>query len=344
VVGGALFGLLAALIIGYLALPSTKTAGEPTTSGGTQDPAESAPATSEALSPTPPAATHPGSTARIPFGSQDTAIASLVLPGGAQEATLLYYDVRIDGAATPTPRAALVSFRIECDVDGERVDLQADGKTSTNIFLARGGTVSGQALTPPTDDRLTCRLLSSAPFIDVTEDGLSSLQSKAELRAHPRDGTHHLALPRLDDATLVEPGQRQNVLSLKVEDPASIDQMVSTVRLTSCTVVGGSRDSGDNKCATSMTGRDSSTVRVRVFARWLDDRGSITGVTTYWDETLAVNYSTHHIPWTLRQQGLSERAPEDAPAAVLVVQVESVGGTPVVVHADGTDAVVTTGT
>ena len=40
---------------------------------------------------------------------------------------------------------------------------------------------------------------------------------------------------------------------------------------------------------------------------------------------------------------MADLVPEDASGVVLTVQVESVAGTPFVVHADGTDSVITTG-
>ena len=151
------------------------------------------------------------------------------------------------------------------------------------------------------------------------------------------------ALHRLDDATLFEPGTSKNVLSRRIDDPSTLSRMSSTIRLTSCTVVGGSRDGdGTNKCQESMTGKESSTVRIRVIARWLDAEGNIESTSTYWDETLAIDYNTHHVPWTLRQERMGDQVPEDASAVVLVVQVESVAGTPFVVHADGTDGVIST--
>lgn len=276
----------------------------------------------------------------LPFGAQNMPVDSLTIAAGAT-GTLLHFDVLIQPAAAPTPRAALISFRVECGKKGQRVNMQADGKVSTNIFLARGGQVGSQALTPGGRDDLVCTLLASAPFIAPAEDGVVALALQTDL-TQSAGGNHLLALHRLDDAMLLLPGTAQVVLSRRVEDPSSLDRIGSTVRLTSCTVVGGSRDSGENKCLPSMTGRESATVRVRVVARWLGADGVITGTTTYWDETLAVDYNTHHVPWTLRQENLGKRVPPHARAAVVVVVVESIGGTPVVVHADGTDAVITT--
>ncbi|WP_208009737.1 hypothetical protein [Nesterenkonia sphaerica] len=266
------------------------------------------------------------------------------IPAGTSGAVLLPYDVNVESLAAAAPRAAMVAFRIECHDDDGRAEMQSDGKLSTNVFLAHGGNVSGQALTAPTEKALKCALLASAPFIESTEDGLTSLAVQADLRSESPDGEHLLALDRLDDATLVQTGQAEYVLSLKVDDPAVLDSMSTTVRLTSCTVVGGSRDggTGENLCLESMTGRESSTVRIRVIARWLNADGEVTGTTKYWDETLAVDYNTHHVPWTLRQGDMAQRVSDSADAVVLVVQVQSLAGTPFVIHADGTDAVIST--
>lgn len=292
-----------------------------------------------------PSAVSGSSSVDLAFGSQDIPVDSVTIPAGTHEAALLYFDVSVGSTPTATPRAAMVGFRVECRQEDELVEIPADGKLTTNVFLAHGGEVSGQALTAPAEQDLDCTLLASAPFIETTDDGLTSLPIETDFRAEPTDGTNHLALHRLKDATLVQTGSALNVLSLKVDDPATLDRMSTTVRLTSCTVVGGSRDGGDgeNQCLESMTGRESSTVRVRVIARWLDDEGEITGTTTFWDETLAIDYHTHHIPWTLRQGDLTQRTSDTAEGVVLVVQVESLAGTPFVVHADGTDSIVTTG-
>jgi hypothetical protein len=277
------------------------------------------------------------------FGTTDTVAAAVDVPPGAGAPALLTYDVDIEPTATAAPRAAMVSFRVECESDGKRVAMQADGKASTNVFLSKGGKVSGQALTSESDGAMECRLLASAPYIEVEDDGLDSLHMEASITTSTTDGVHTSALHWLDDATLFTPGTRKNVLSLQIDDPSTLDRMSTTVRLTSCTVVGGSRDSGGtNKCSEPMTGRESSTARIRVIARWLDEGANIESTSTYWDETLAIDYNTHHVPWNLTQEGLGAEVPENASAVVLVVQVESVAGTPFVVHADGTDAVIST--
>jgi hypothetical protein len=278
----------------------------------------------------------------LAFGDQDTVVDTVTIPAGTGGASLLQFDVKIGATPTATSRAAMVSFRVDCRSRDERLEMQSDGTVSTNLFIARGGQVSGQALTGESDEEVQCSLLASAPFIETTDDGLSALPVEAELRSQSTDGNHLLALHRLDDATLMEPGTNRTVLSRRIDEPAALEQMSSTVRLTSCTVIGGSRDAGKNQCQESMTGRESATVRMRVIARWLDAEGDVTSTTTYWDETLAVDYETHHVPWTLRQGTMGERVPDTAEAVVLVVQVESVAGTPVVVHANGTDSIITT--
>lgn len=277
------------------------------------------------------------------FGEHDVMVDTETVSAGPGELSLLEYDVEIENTPTAAPRAAMVSFRVECHSGGERAAMQSTGKTSTNVLLAHGGSVSGQALTAATDGDLECNLLASAPYIEIEDDGLSSLELNADLQTKPTDGAHVLALHRLDDATLVRKGSALIVLSQRLDDPETLDQMSTTVRLTSCTVVGGSRDgSGENKCTEAMTRHESSTVRARVIARWLDAEGNIESTTTLWDETLAIDHDTHHIPWTLRQAGLNEKVPDDASAVVLVVQVDSIAGTPFVVHAAGTDSVITT--
>lgn len=277
------------------------------------------------------------------LGAQDVPIGTVSIPSQPSRASLLLFDVDVDPTPMSSSQAAMMSFRVECRSGGDTVEMQSSGKVTTNVFIGKGGSISGQALTPKTDQELECTLLAAAPFAEALEDGPTSLPLKSELRTAPSTDIHLPALHRLDDATLFTPGTRKNVLSLQVDDPAILDTMSSTVRLTSCTVVGGSRDgSGVNKCQESMTGRESSTVRIRVIARWLDEDGNIESTSTYWDETLAIDYSTHHAPWTLRQGNMAQKVPDSASAVVLVVQVESVAGTPVVVHADGTDAVIST--
>ena len=279
----------------------------------------------------------------LSFGDQDTVVTSAKVPAGTGTSVLLHYEVDVEPTPTSAPRAAMVSFRVTCESDGETLEMQSDGKTSTNVFVAQGGNISGQALTVENDQEMKCSLLASAPYIEVEDDGLDSLPLTASITPSSTDGVHVPALRWLDDATLFEPGTSKNVLSRRIDDPSTLSRMSSTVRLTSCTVVGGSRDGdGTNKCQESMTGRESSTVRIRVIARWLDAEGNIKSTSNYWDETLAIDYNSHHVPWTLRQEGMGDQIPEDASAVVLVVQVESVEGTPFVVHADGTDGVIST--
>lgn len=295
----------------------------------------------------PPAPTEPERPNWLPltFGAQDVPVDTVTIPAATTSASLLRFDADIEPTPTSSARAAMVSFRVECRSGQGPAEMQSTGAVSTNVFLAHGGSVSGQALTAETNQEMECTLLAAAPFIEKTDDGLTSLPLHAELRTELSDSIHAPALHRLDDATLFESGTKKNVLSRQIDDPATLRSMSSTVRLTSCTVVGGSRDGdGANKCQESMTGRESSTVRIRVIARWLDAEGNIESTSTYWDETLAIDYNTHHVPWTLHQDGMDDQVPEDASAVVLVVQVESLAGTPVVVHADGTDAVISTQT
>jgi len=277
------------------------------------------------------------------FGAQDVTVDSVTIPARPARAALVHFEVDVQPTAMPTSQAAMVAFHVECHSDEGSIEMQSSGNVTTNVFVGHGGSVSGQALTASTDEEMTCTLMAGAPFAKPTEAGPTTLPLQAELKLASSTEVHRLALHRLDDATLFTPGTRKNVLSLKVDDPATLDSMSSTVRLTSCTVVGGSRDGGgENKCQKSMTGREASTARVRVIARWLDDEGNIASTTTYWDETLAIDYNTHHIPWTLRLGEMAQPVPDTAEAVVLVVEVESVAGTPLVVHADGTDAVVST--
>lgn len=285
----------------------------------------------------------PGNELPLAFGARDTVVDTSTIPAGPKRAHLLYFDFSVDATPAAAPRAAMVGLRVECRDKSGRVEMQAEGNQTTNMFVSRGGSMIGQALTPETGEELSCTLLASAPFIEVEEDGLSSLPISAELRVDSTDDTHLLALHRLDDATLVRGRGFVNVLSRRLDDPKGLKQMSTTLRLTACTVVGGSRDSGSNKCTAGMTGEESSTVHVRVIGRWLDEEGEIQSTSTYWDEILSIDHDTHHVPWTLRQSSMEDLVPEDAKGVVLVVQVESIAGTPFVVHANGTDSVITTG-
>lgn len=92
--------------------------------------------------------------------------------------------------------------------------MQSDGKTSMNVFVAKGGTVSGQALT-------------------VVDNGLDSLPVTAYISPSSVDGVHAPALHWPDDATLFEPGTSKNALSLRIDDPSTLSRISSTVRLTS---------------------------------------------------------------------------------------------------------------
>jgi len=273
---------------------------------------------------------------------RDTVLDSVTIPADEHGSSQLRYEVDIGAVPMAAYHAAFVSFEVECTDGSDSVAMKTTGKAGTNVLLSRGAKVSGQALTSSSDSDLRCELLARTPFVDSDKIGTDALPVRAGLRREPTDATNTPANHELRDATLLEAGSNTNVLSLKVDDPASLEEMSTTVRLTSCTVVGGSRDSGKNKCTKSMSGRESSTVRLRIIARWLDRSGRVMSTTTYWDEMVAIDYNTHHLPWNLRQADLADRVPPEAQAGVLVVQVSSVAGTPAVVHADGTDSVVTT--
>lgn len=267
---------------------------------------------------------------------------SVTIPADKHGSTQLRYEVDIDAVPMAAYHAAFVSFEVECAEGSDSVAMKTTGKAGTNVLLARGAKVTGQALTPSSDSELRCELLARAPFVNSDKIGTDALPVQADLRREPTDVTNTPANHELNDATLLEPGSNKSLLSLKVDDPASLEEMSTTVRLTSCTVVGGSRDSGRNKCTKSMSGRESSTVRLRIIARWLDRSGKVMSTTTYWDEMVAIDFNTHHLPWNLRQADLGDRVPPEAKAGVLVVQASTVAGTPAVVHADGTDSVIST--
>lgn len=72
------------------------------------------------------------------------------------------------------------------------MEMRADGKVSTNVFVARGGQVAGKALTPATEVEFESSLRASAPFIEVRDDGLFALPVAAELRARSTAVSHEL--------------------------------------------------------------------------------------------------------------------------------------------------------
>src|SRR5699024_3136543 len=113
-----------------------------------------------------PGADSPTNDVAVEFGAQDTVIDEVTIPAGEKRASLLHFDVDIAGIPTAKPRAAMVALRVECRTEDGRVEMQTDGKQTTNVFLAQGGSMAGQALTAESDEKMTCTLLASAPYIE----------------------------------------------------------------------------------------------------------------------------------------------------------------------------------
>src|SRR5699024_3033255 len=107
--------------------------------------------TSQQSAPPPespnPGADSPTNDVAVEFGAQDTVIDEVTIPAGEKRASLLHFDVDIAGIPTAKPRAAMVALRVECRTEDGRVEMQTDGKQTTNVFLAQGGSMAGQALT-----------------------------------------------------------------------------------------------------------------------------------------------------------------------------------------------------
>ncbi|GGC89898.1 hypothetical protein GCM10011512_16060 [Tersicoccus solisilvae] len=282
----------------------------------------------------------------IPLGSSEKTVARIHVEGKAGNPALITYDAAVGAADAPSSQAAMVSFRVECrSPDGKDLPMQTTGTTTTNVFIARGGTLRGQALSPALPDgQTTCSLIGGAPFATAPVSGMgdASLPVTVELRqVTAGDPSFQQMDGELEDATALTRRTSEAVLDTRFDTDSRHLDVFATVRLTSCTVVDGSRDGdGPLACKPGMVGPDASTVRIRVLARTYDDAGKQIGGATLWDEDAAVAPSTHHLPWTIRLENIDRRMTGKSATTRITVIVGSVAGTPVTVHANGTDGVV----
>lgn len=284
------------------------------------------------------------SDAAIGLPSDNQPLTTLDLDTSSRDESLVYYEITVHPLAGETTHAAMLSVEVRCSTQGDSsVDMVSTGEQTTNLFLAEGGTLRGHALVAhDTEDDVECTLYGGAPFADPGRSGKSSVAASVTLNQHIEPGAHYAEIPNPQGkAILLRPGQSSVVLDGSTEAGRLPDELFATVRMTSCTVVGGSRDGGDeeNLCLPEMTGREAATIRLSATLWWIDDQGATVGQETISDETTAIGWSVHHLPWSLRLSELGATQPDEATRARVTVRVDSVAGTSVVVHGDGTSGV-----
>lgn len=203
-----------------------------------------------------------------------------------------------------------------------------------NMLTGEVTTYSNQGIVSvPEDGGIDCSIKVSAPYDDVASNG-TTFEIDGTWRADPVDGEAIAAsedgLPRT-----VEVGTEEVVMTADLPlDTAAEDQLraLTTLHLTACTIVNGSREDGRAWCSEGSLDEDGSVVTVDLQAQLVDEKGEVCdvlgGATTDPDH---IDLYRHHRVLSLE---LVEELPE-APCGQTVrlsASVHNEGPAPVVVH------------
>ncbi|MBK0330727.1 hypothetical protein I8D64_04860 [Brachybacterium sp. MASK1Z-5] len=276
-------------------------------------------------------------TLALPAG--DTKMSEVEVPADSKGPTQLKYHVEVSPAAIDSDTGVLVAARVACDTSGG-ADMVFDGITSTNVVLARGGSLEGEALVDATA-ATHCRVVVSAPL----DSAAASVQPEVTVRTRLTAAASGAGVEFLDmkgsEPQLVSRNRPAYVTEGRIDQPKKGFDLTQTVRMTSCTTEGGSRDGGEsrNLCTPGLVSDKPAAARVRINVVWYDAEGNEVADRTVWDEVNSIDPAVHHLPWTVNISGI--QPPGDVPAASarIITRVDSTAGPPFVVHESGTGAV-----
>lgn len=196
----------------------------------------------------------------------------------------------------------------------------------------------------PEDGPIDCSIKASAPYDDVASAG-TTFTVDGTWRAVPVDGEAR-AEPKEDLPRTIADGAGEIVMTVDLS-PDLVDgdelRALTSLHLTTCTIVNGSREDGRAWCDEGELDEAGSTVSAEMRAEFVDAGGAVCGVL---DTAVAgpdhIDLYRHHRLLSLE---LTEALP-DAPCGKTVrvrVGVHNDGPAPVVVHSSNSSLAVVSG-
>lgn len=279
--------------------------------------------------PEPPVSTIDRATLTVP---EETRIAEHTFWGRAGEAYLITLDVVSEKPADSEGWAMYLGVLISCapeaggpgDYVGGTQNLRTGERTAYRNQLV---------VSPSADGAITCDVKLSAPYDDVASAG-TAFEVEANWRADPVDGSAAAAatdgLPRT-----LAPGAEDTVLTAAMDLTAADDRALrglTTIHLTTCTTVNGSREEGRAWCREGALDEAGSTATLTARLELLHADGAVC-------EELAVESpEPDHIDLLRHHRMISADLESILPAepcgttARLRVDLRNDGPAPLVVH------------
>ncbi len=211
-----------------------------------------------------------------------------------------------------------------------------------NMLTGETTTYSNQGLiSVPEDGAIDCSIKASAPYDDVASNG-TSFDIDATWNATPVDGeaqaSDEKGLPRT-----IAAGAEETVMSTDLPpDQGGGDDLhaLTSLHLTTCTIVNGSREDGRAWCSPNALDKNGSTVTTTLRADLVDDSGTVCqNLGTLSGEADHIDLYRHHRVLSLE---LDETVPRQPCGETVRVStsVHNEGPAPLVVHRSNSSLVV----
>lgn len=279
--------------------------------------------------PEPPVSTIDRTTLTVP---EEARIAEHTFWGRAGESYLVTLDVVSEKPADSEGWAMYLGVLVSCAPEAGGASDYRGG--TQNLRTGERTTYRNQLLvTPSADGAITCDVKLSAPYDDVASAG-TAFPVEASWRADPVDGSAAEAATDSLPRTLA-PGAEDTVLTAAVDLTAEDDDALrglTTLHLTTCTVVNGSREEGQAWCREGALDEAGSTATLTARLELLAADGTVC------EELAATTTDPDHIDLLRHHRLLSADLEAILPAepcgtsARLRVDLRNDGPAPLVVH------------
>lgn len=229
-------------------------------------------------------------------------------------------------------RSMYLGITLSCSPQAGGPGISVGG--TQNMLTGEKTTYRNQGIiSVPEDGAIDCSIKASAPYDDVASDG-TTFQIEGTWRAEPVDGealeNSEEGLPRT-----IAVGADEVVMTVDLPLEAADEdelQALTTLHLTACTGLNGSREDGRAWCSEATLDEDGSTVSAELQAALVDASGAVCGVLGTESTTPDhIDIWRHHRMLSLE---LVELLPQEPCGEIvrLSVSVHNEGPAPVVVH------------
>ncbi|MGP5717793.1 hypothetical protein ACTXO9_18115 [Brachybacterium tyrofermentans] len=188
----------------------------------------------------------------------------------------------------------------------------------------------------------TCRITVDSSYDGVAAEG-TTIHVDAKWTARPVEGTAlevpaEDRLPHVFDADDRRPAFRHKVELPPGRESVSVE-VLSTLHVTTCTVVNGSREGGEPMCVEAKTDEAGSAFDITLRADLLDADGKLCESRSLLADSTHVDRLTHH---QLLSGRLVEQVPDDrcGDTVEFVMAVTNSGPAPLLVHGAGSSFIV----